>query len=161
MYVSTLVRWRVNSIFEKRFRCTKCFGAWCCSRRGRGGKFYEFLRFYLEKFLNVVGTECDKRPVHGWESESEKTSIRLECTSLQSRNRVAYETADRPLGRSCFRGEWGLPERYISSSAIATTVTVHAGLAIESSFNFLKAINRVLSLFLQTSSSIRAVANSG
>lgn len=99
--------------------------------------------------------------VHKWESESETKRIRLECTSLQSRNRVAYETADRPLGRSCVRGEWGLPERYINSSTIATTVTVHAGLAIESSFNFLRAINRVLSLFLQPSSSIRAVANSG
>lgn len=103
MYVSTFVRRRVNSIFEKRFRCTKCFGAWYCIRRwGRGGNFTSFCGFISGKILERRRKGMRQTVVHGRENE---TRIRLEYAALRSRNRVAYETADRPLGRCCVRVE--------------------------------------------------------
>lgn len=142
LYISTWVRvyggeW--IAFFKKRFRGTKRFGAFC--RIERGGKIYEWCGFIGKKFLNVVETECG--PSMG-ESESE-TSVRHGCASLQSRNGVADDaTADRPRGTGCDGGERGRSEWYISSSAIATTVPVHACPATESLFNFIRGATRWL-----------------
>lgn len=142
LYISTWVRvyggeW--IAFLKKRFRGTKRFGAFC--RIGRGGKFYESCGYIGKKFLNVVEMECGP-----WMGQSEsETSVRLECASLQSRNGVADDaTADRPRGKGCSGGERGRREWYISSSAIATTVPVHACQAIESLFNFIRGATRWL-----------------
>jgi len=99
--------------------------------RGRGGKFYEFCGFMGEKFLNVVGRNGILRDGEWCEC------VRDEREDLDARpcdRETGWQTTRQLIALVVrdVEGSRGRSEWYICSSAIATTVPVHACPTVES-----------------------------